>query len=373
MEESVLDLSPSDTEDEDHRTFSSISLPGRTSPLLRASLVTDPFDDTEIEIGTAQAISTAPAVTMTTPPRITSVRGHVETASGPPGPFTVPRRRSSRMFSYLSDQSVESTHVASTALSSLLLSPSISDRAKDSDLPLARRGSDRISKPRTRYMRVTRQEETLLAALRWKRAALPRSGSPGLPDDGRQLSASVASDSGTPTVSHQPVATEDSQPTHRPSPSAQRYYHLDRTHSPDSCTTSIQTHSIQDGSRCIWQNTNQPVSEDGCQDSQTTFESGSCDDAARRPSTQMSLDSLDSAARLMLRGGRRPSTGLSTQFSMSTPDWRGHSRRGTETSHVVVLDHLDEPSQREICARSQDFITWPYRGWDLRAQVAAAN
>jgi hypothetical protein len=62
--------------------------------------------------------------------------------------------------------------------------------------------------------------------------------------------------------------------------------------------------------------------------------------------------------------------------SSTSPIFSGrpnHARKLTTTSHVVALDDLDKVPEKREEITSQEFIDWPYKGWEARAKMGLAH
>lgn len=196
-------------------------------------------------------------------------------------------------------------------------------------------------------MRVTKQEESLLAAMRMKRAILHQGN--GSTTDRRiqvirDLDRRPAKSHGQmPTTA---VAIEVS------SPSQARQ---------SETTQSIYSEGDFDQASCA------------------SFQTGRSNDQSTRYSvtsfgtdTSIEADSFIGSPALLspTYGTRRMSRG--TFFSTSTSDSRDTSRSRRGSNYATPLDTLSAVSKRDQVS-SQDFIDWPYHGWEAKATLAAAR
>jgi hypothetical protein len=361
--QSVLYLSSSEDEDE-------ISEPAKPPPcktVIRDSLAVESITGAEIEIGTAQAVSKRAMATQR-PAQITRFKSVVNHNGNSISPVEVPVRRSSRMQSYLSDQSSLSLAEQVTPSSPSLATTEGSRTEGVMSSAAARRNS-------TRLMNVTRQEEVLLAQIRLKRAemrqdVLPlvnrRSGASRMsfvllqPQSRPYDAAMTVAEHLDRGLSRNSVVSNSTK--FRESYCGDDYRQLGEVYSRASATTfqtnraSTTTFHTNRASATTFQTNS--TREVDVQYSPSPTES------ARSPTTPIQVSEPDSAS-------RRTSNGLNTHFATPFRDYRGHSRMRTDSSHIIVLDDLQKSPKRD--ARSQDFIEWPYSGWASMAELAVAH
>ena len=359
-EQSVLWLSSSDDEDEDDALPNDLTQLSM-QPAIRDSVIMGAIDEAEFEVGTARAISKQPLASG--PPamvnRFLGVDKRDDTASAG---RNVPMRRSSRLFSYFNETPTESR--ANSALTSF---PSDYSDVESDDLTAESVRSSLYTNPEnTRMMTVTRQEQRLLAAMRSKRAS-------DRPAQGRNSFGSF-SDSD---------ASRKSFKIHHPMPRNLRAgtpvaEQLDRGLRRTSVTSgSIRFRDIN-GIRDYYRRSGMYSRASG-----TTFQSGRISTATFRSTS--TLDMADDCSLSPPEGRESPrleharndsdaeyaepgADHLTDQVASST-NRRQHTRQPTDSSHIIDLDELNQPStKREVS--SQDFIQWPYSGWKTAAVAA---
>jgi hypothetical protein len=362
-EESVLFLS-SDDEDELPVT----SRPGtRTTGSVRESPVMSMLDETDIEIGEARTVRSQPAVVAHK-----ALRSDVPKPRSDPGQparmkVVVPDRRSSKMASFFteisppiheiaesrsaidSSNSHEGTEVNSRVsganapeepTTSLPIEQSevapteVTLEGAESTAPrLPRRAS-------TRLMPVTRQEQALLAAMRSKKAKMRR----------RSLHQE---DSETWDIETE----QDVIYQRRPQSSAD-------TIPPAFVELGTNNYDDWASRRRSSMLANQ---YDGTRASVTTFATTS-----QRASTRLSQyhsDEIPNTAASL----HRTSTGLGTHFSLSSSEYQTHSRSRTDSSHIVVLDDLnDSPRENKVSSPTR-FPSWAYNRWSDGAGIATVH
>jgi hypothetical protein len=364
-EESVLFLS-SDDEDE----LPIASRPGtRMTGGVRESLALSMLDESDIEIGEARTVRSQPAVV-----KHRALRSDVPKPRSEPGrparmKVVVPDRRSSKMASFFAETSPPIHEIAesrsATASSSSQGGTEVNSRVSGANTPeesiislpidqsevapteVNWEGAEdaapglrrRVS---TRLMPVTRQEETLLAAIRSKKAKMRRRS---VHQEDRE---------------RWDIETEqDVMYQHRPQTSAD-------TIPPAFVELGTNNYADWASRRRSSMIANQ---YDGTRASVTTFATTS-QRASTRLSQYHSDESPNTAGSL-----RRTSTGLSTHFSLSSSEYHTHSRRRTDSSHIVVLDDLnDSPRDLENGVGSPTrFPSWAYNRWSDGVGIATVH
>jgi hypothetical protein len=215
------------------------------------------------------------------------------------------------------------------------------------DLPL----SDTASIESRRLMSVTRQEESLLAAIRSKKAVLGQSYSAStdsriqaLMNTDRKLLKRKQQGPRSSTALDIQLTGLARMPERVQSPSS------DTNFDQASCTT------FQTG----------PSNDPSVRYSIASFQTGT--------SVAPDIDIASSFAPFSPALLQPRSNGLnrmsrSTFFSTSTNSSRDNSRSRKESQYLATLDKLQAPPKREEVS-SQDFIDWPYNGW---MKVATAH
>ncbi|KIW62467.1 hypothetical protein PV04_10640 [Phialophora macrospora] len=344
---SVLDLSSSDDDEPLAPTRTSANVP---LPALRDSIAVESLIESEIEIGTAKAISTKQSKSVKATPSLKRVHAaqHRRDVRESPKPST--RRRDPRS-TYYSDLSSNPMPEEDDLLTSFPPTPTTdqasSHRPSYQDLLL----SDAASIESRRLMSVTRQEESLLAAIRSKKAVL-----------GQSYSSSTDS-------RIQALMNTDRKPLKRKQQGPRSSTALDiqltgqarmpeRVQSPSSDT-------IFDQSSCTTFQTG-PSNDPSVRYSIASFQTGT----SGVPDTDIA-SSFNPFSPTLLQphnnGLNRMSR--STFFSTSTNSSRDDSRSRKESQYLATLDKLQAPPKREEVS-SQDFIDWPYNGW---MKVATAH
>ncbi|KIW93162.1 uncharacterized protein Z519_05767 [Cladophialophora bantiana CBS 173.52] len=344
---SILDLSSSDDEQPQLPAQSRESVKAPL-PLLRDSIAVESLAESEIEIGTAKAVSTKHNASVKATPSLRRVYG------------THPRRPSSSMSktshtrrnhrsTYLSDISSNPPPEDDDLLTSFPATPS--DQAS-SHRPSFHESclSDTASIESRRLMSVTRQEESLLAAIRSRKAALGQS-SGGATDRRIQLLRDVEKKS---TMQQRPPRTSAAVEvqlafqgrTHKQAQSLSSDANFDQA----SCTTFQTGLSTEPSGRY----------------SLASFRTGT----SIEPETEISSSLATFSPGLLApsnRGANRMSR--STFFSTSTNSSRDNSRNRRESHYLATLEKLQAAPKREEVS-SQDFIDFPYNGWMKLAATA---
>lgn len=345
---SVLNLSSSDDEDKPitpQRADSAVS-----GPALRDSVAMAFNNTSQVELGTAEAISAMPSGPDQTQVRKLKVvsqqqkRGQLH--------MPIPKRTSGRVLMQMTDVTE-----ANDLIASFPPTPVDSIHSHRTSIRSSMAISETDSVESRRYMSVTKEEESLLAAMRLKKAAMKyntmhnnrletlRNLERG---QSRQPQSTNDSNRGFVSASQLIIDTRPVTHSHRRSLSND-----DRIQS----GTTFQTTTTRHPSRRSRLTLHSELSPDNV--TRLSLSSEASDDASISPSL-LSLSTAD----------RRESR--DTFFSSASPAHRAHVRRPTATSHVVALDELDKiPKRDEI--PSQEFIDWPYDGWEARSKLGLAH
>ena len=352
---SVLNLSSSDDEEDEAPTPQPID-PPQMGPSLRDS-VADAFShDPQIETGTAQAIKTAHPVISSETPHMRKPT-FIQHESRDNLRMPVPRRGSSLMLSYLNDQVESQPDLLASFPATPTETPEMSFRGSMAF-------SDTGSMESRRMMSLTKQEESLIAAMRLKKAAVRYSTT-----QHRRLETLQELDQQnirpTPRIpgsyESRSLLSLNTSLAQEPTPKAHR--RRSRSGGENDQTrasgTTFQTTTSRNLSRLSRLNhTLEPPADRG------THLSLSSSEPSIENSASPSHFSLNTNDKRLSR---------ETYFSTSSASYRGHARTVTGTSsHVVALDDLDKvPNRDEI--PSQEFIDWPYQGWEHHAKMGVAH
>lgn len=345
---SILDLSSSD---DDEPPPGARPSPDVSLPPIRDSIAMESLLESEIEIGTAKAISTrhgAPVQAVPTVQRGYGSHSQRRVRSS----FNNQSKRPDQRFTYLSDQSSEPTVEEGDLLTSFPATPveqCSSRRASFQDHCL----SDNASIESRRIMSVTKQEESLLAAMRLKKATL-NDYRRGTAD--RRIEALKEADRKSTRQQLLPprslTSPEAVVPTQHHKPKFRQSLYSDGNYDQASCMTFQTGVSNEAGARL----------------SLASFQTG----------TSMELETdVSSSLATLSPGLLSPTNGFnrmsrSTFFSTSTTESRDISRSRRESHHRATLEKLQQVSKRDEIS-SQDFIDWPYHGWEVQAKLTAAH
>ncbi|KAL2435284.1 hypothetical protein ABEF95_015169 [Exophiala dermatitidis] len=341
-ETSVLDLSSSD----DEESQPAVAEPTKGGlPHLRDSIAVESLAESEIEIGTAQAIDTKQTSMVQATPSLRRVHNSQIRRHARPSirHNRVPDQRSM----YFSDQSSEPAWEDNDLLTSFPATPTDTPGSRRASVQSSCR-SDHVSIESRRLVSVTRQEESLLAAIRLRRLAATQSRGSSA---SRRIQGAREQDQmikqhrqpemcslGTELTALPRIGKGDVVPSISSA-------NFDRA----SCTT-IQTGVSNDPSLRY---------------SFASFKT----DTSLDPETEFSM-SLGLGSPVLLI----PSRGINrlsrvTFFSTSTGDSRDGSCSGS--GHISTLEKLQAVPKREEIT-SQEFIDFPYRGWEARSDLTAS-
>lgn len=355
---SVLNLSSSDDEEESAtESAPTAAEPVKSIPAIRDSIAACITEDSEIEIGTAQAVRTNPSLGMRVAPNLQNIITRPNDI--------IPPRRSSRLNSYLSDLSSDPNMDEGDPLDSFPATPveTSSHRSFRSSMCF----SDNASVESRRLMSVTRQEESLLAAMRLKKATMQYNPSQNMQGEGlRSVDRMIPR---SYHMSGSTISSLDSSSRFRGN--LRRVAHSNRdtlnsfSMSDDefvpsrASATTFQTNTSVDPNSRYPRNTYQSTPSN---DRLTRFSSSS-EHSAERSASPSPL-SLMAAERRASRD---------TYFSTSTADTRNQVRSEATESDDIESEEPETPVKRED-VRSQDFISWPYTGWDAaRSELGLAH
>ena len=376
-EQSVLFLSSDDEDEAPALPPIVTSRPGTgMTGGLRKSLAVSTLDDNDIEIGEAKTVRPQPAVLLHRTPQADLPKPFLD--PGTPGrmKLVIPDRRSSRMGAFFAEPSppmdeknlnfsrTASGHLngitgvlSGVSEAKILHIPTTPPRmAKPEAFPKvidwAEVDSVKPSLPRrasTRLMPVTRQEQALIAAMRSKKATMRRRS----------------------------VHQEDSEPWQDETERDSIYEHRPRTSADTNAPAFVE---LGRNNYADWisrrRSSMMGTPYDAARASVTTFATAS-QRASTRLSQYPSEDSPETPASTSTSTRdsmhlQRTSTGFGTRFSISSSDYHTHSRSRTDSSHIVVLDDLNEsPKELEKRMSSPRFPLWAYNGWRDSAEIAA--
>lgn len=334
---------------------------------VRESLAVSMFDETDIEIGEARTVRSQPAIMMHKALRSDTSNPHSDPGRLAPMRVVIPNRRSSKMASFFNEISppFHENMISRSATAS-----SNSQRVAEVRSPLSKADTPEVStmtvpieqseaartevtweeaenatpslqrRISTRLMPVTRQEQALLAAMRSKKATMRRRSVHQ--EDSERWDLETDQDI---IYGHRPQTSADTIPP--------AFVELGSNNYSDwASRRRSSTMADQFG---------------GPRTSVTTFATTS-----QRASTRLSQypdESPNTPASL-----HRTSTGLGTHFSLSSGEYQNHSRSRTDSSHIVVLDDLnDAPKDTETAVSSPRFPSWTYNRWSDGAGIATVH
>lgn len=342
---SILDLSSSD----DDEAPPPVSIPKQeTLPRLRDSIALDDLMESEIEIVTAKAIDTKQSASLQVVPEAGKVKERDLRHTSIP-----PKNRPLERSTYFSDHSSDRYTDENDLLVSFPATPTETSGTRR----FPQYGSDTASIESRRLMSVTRQEESLLAAMRLKRAAL---------DQARHSPRRVhmqAQASRTPDLSARQYRCppRDSNPQDVLSTTRPRHPNLSHLGNPEihfdqaSCTT-FQTGLSHDASHRF------SIASCGTEASMGHYPELQSPLAMRSPSFRAT--------------GANPANRMSqsTFFSTSTGtnDSLDRFSSRAEKAYTTNLERFQQVSVRDD-ATSQDYIDWPYSGWDPSSKPVVAQ
>ncbi|EXJ54586.1 hypothetical protein A1O7_09927 [Cladophialophora yegresii CBS 114405] len=346
---SVLDLSSSD---EDEPLAPTIKSPSMPLPEIRDSIAVESLGESDIEVGTAKTISTKQNTSVKATPSLKRVRApqhgrDVGESMKPPNRRRDPRSTYYSCLDLSSNPMPEEDDLLTSFPPTPTTDQSSFRRASFPDIPL----SDTASIESRRLMSVTKQEESLLAAIRSKKAV-----------QGKSYSASTESRiQALMNTDRKPLKRKQQGPRSSPALDIQfttQGRMLERVQSPSSDTNFDQA-------------------------SCTTFQTGLSNDPSVRysitsfhtgtpvaPDTEIASSFAPSPSGFLQPRTDGPNRmSRSTFFSTSTTSSRDDSRSRKERQYLATLERLQAPPRREEVS-SQDFIDWPYNGW---MKVATAH
>lgn len=363
--QSVLNLSSSDDEEDEDASSSTYQEEARRE--IRASLMSGSWDESNVEYGRALAV--APQE----PEKVLQKTRSRQTSKPP-----IPPRAASRIpMTYFEDRSTETLTPNKDIMAAFPRTPSELSFKTPSAPPS---GAPSIQEPTfldnesvisTKLMTVTRQEETLIAAMRLKKIAMRKAQARAHREGA--LKVLDTNNAGSP------LKEVPSENTHRLSqadsiaalrmsylPSARLQKAAKDQPRSDSVTT-FQTDSIRQPS--VRSSVATYLSE-GSVDPQLPY---STKDGLL---TGSPIHDPEHTARPGIEKDRRETflsgmTSESNLTSTATPaEWS--PRSSVRDSHVVVLDTLDRQLLREEIP-SQLFMEPPFLGWEARANMQTAH
>lgn len=342
--DSFLNLSASDDETDDEVSVAEIPAGSLLThqPAIRDSVALAFNNDSAVELGLAHESVAATSALGPQHARIRTLKVVNRNSRPEQLQMPVPKRGSSLTLTHLATQA-ERQSVRYDEDDEDDLIPSFPATPIESDHSAYRMSvsifSDTASVESRRMMSVTKQEESLLAAMRLKKAAMKQNVTRD-----KRLRALRRLEQGQsltpPTNQH---SSGSSMSSFRPRQPVQPLYgeETDREAISRASGTTFQTQSSNRYSQMTVENKKPlnrlSLSSDGHSASQSMM-SLSTDDRRLSRDTFM--------------------TGLSPAVH-----GQGHSRNRTESSHFSHIVELDRvPGSREEIM-SQDFIDWPYKGW----------
>ena len=339
---SMLDLSSSDDEESTEPTRRPINI---QLPQLRDSIVIESSGESEIEILTAKAVRTKRNSSFQATPVVKKVNNdHSQRPVNVPSKPSVTRRDPRKI--YYSDLSSNLTQEEDEFLT--LFPPTL---ATEQAIPGGQAFqestlSDTESIESRRMMSVTKQEESLLAAIRSKKAARGQSYSSSTDPRIQALM----------NMDRKPFKQNQQNPrifaaTDVASTSRARTKDRGRPRFGDANLDQASITTFQTG----------PSNEDSVRYSMTTFRTDVESDMASSRGTFPPLHPLDAVGNRMSQ---------STFFSSSTNSSREDSRSRKENHYLAALQKLQAKPRPDDEVNSQDFIDWPYNGW---IKVATAH
>ncbi|KAJ9614523.1 hypothetical protein H2200_002660 [Cladophialophora chaetospira] len=342
---SILDLSSSD----DERPVEKARRTAEAFPILRDSIAVESLAESDIELGTAKAINTKQNSFVQATPSLKRIRGsHTRRDVKPPTkPSTKTRDHRSTYYSDLSSNPPQEEDV----LTSFPPTPTV-DRLPSHRIPVRKSLlSDTASIESRRLMSVTRQEESLLAAIRSKRAAADQSYS------------------ATTDPRIQALMNMDRKPRKRGQPASRNSSAFDvhlplQTRGPERVKSPSSETNFDQASCTTFQTG--PSIDPSVRYSVTSFRTGTSVD----PETDAASSfSTFSPALLHPTNPALNRMSRSTFFSTSSNSSRDNSSSRKESQYLATLEKLQATPKRDEVS-SQDFIDWPYNGW---MKVAAAH
>ncbi|KAK4935662.1 hypothetical protein LTR10_023315 [Elasticomyces elasticus] len=340
---SVLDLSSSDDDEPEQPEEEKESL-----PQLRDSIAVESLIDSDIVIGTAKAVDTKQTASIQATPSLKRVRRN-QARTAARSPIEPPHDRGlHHRATYLSDQSSETTPGEADLLGSFPPTPTdVPSSARTSIL--GSRFSDNLSIESTRLVSVTKHEESLLTAIRLRKALNQVNGSRADP----RMQALGGSGRDPTRQQRQPqessIATKVAPHPRSRTPDIRDPIHADVMSDGASYTTFQTNRSIEQSTRFSF--------------------------ASFRSDSSLALEDsvfLKVSPHLLATANGPTRLSRATFLSTSTDNSREASRTRRENNYRTTLEKLSSVPDRDDIS-SQDFIDWPYHGWESRAAVTAAH
>ncbi|KAI1613006.1 hypothetical protein EDD36DRAFT_419161 [Exophiala viscosa] len=342
---SVLDLSSSDDDEPDQPEAETSQ---ETLPQLRDSIAVESLIDSDIVIGTAKTVDTKQNASIQATPSLKRVRhNHPRTAPRPS--IERPHERGPHdRATYLSDQSSETTPEEADLLTSFPPTPTDMPSSARTSI-LGSRFSDNLSIESTRLVSVTKHEESLLTAMRLRKALNQVNGS--RIDPRMQALRGSGKDPTKQTRQPQESCVVPKEAMHP------------RTRSPDM-RGHIYADVVSDGSSITTFQTNRSIE----QSTRFSF-------ASFRSDSSVALEDslfLKVSPNLLATANGTSRLSRATFLSTSTDNSREASRTRREKNYRRTLEKLSSVPDRDDIS-SQDFIDWPYHGWEARTALTAAH
>lgn len=339
---SFLNMS-SDDETEDEQPASA---PGPVRPPyvdqrpIRDSVAMSFHNDSAVEVGTAHQLMAAVSTSGAPHSRVRTLK--VNRVSRPDQiKMPVPRRGSSLPLSSLQEQAEKQSMISQDRDDRI---PSFPATPAESDATAYRMSisvfSDTDSVSSRRMMSVTRQEQSLLAAMRLKKAAMKHN----MTND-KRLQTLRNLEQGTPRtppIQHFNLSSESMANYRQP---VQPCYGEE--------VRPVQQEAMSRASGTTFQ-------------TRTTGRQSHNTDTAT-PMNRLSLSSdSQSASPSLLSLNVRDRQSRDTYLSGTSPGAPpGHSRQRTESSHFSHVVELDKVPDHREDVTSQAYIQWPYKGWQM--------
>jgi hypothetical protein len=345
MKKSFLNMSSDDEFEDDAPTphAGPVRSPVPARPSIRESVVLAFNDESAVEVGTAQELTAAASTLGSQHPRVRTLKVVNRNSRPDHIRMPVPRRGSSLALSSLNELAERQSAVPQGIEDTI---PSFPATPTESDATAYRMSvslySDTASIESRRMMSVTKQEQSLLAAMRLKKAAMKHNVT-----SNKRMQALQSLEQGkprSPQLQH-PTMSGYRQPV-------QPYYGEGIGQVQDNFSrtsgTTFQTQTT------------------GRQSHLTT------DTATPLNRLSLSSDSQSASPSLLSMSGPDRRQSKDTYFSGTSPGdaLQGHSRHRTDSSHFSHVVELDKVPDNRDEITSQAYIQWPYAGWSQSMGVA---
>ena len=346
--DSVLCLSSSDDESEtDDSPQSDI---GSTIPGIRDSLIIESSDNSDVEIGTAHAIKTNRPKLEQDSPREESRSPASRVSKYSLKTVNIPERHSSRIFSFLSDQSRSLPNTQDDPVAVPPIPPELIGNYRHSSTSTSQKRNSV-----NRLMTVTPQEQWLLEAIRSKQASRHQSiipepfpRTPELEQGESNVSTRRPHTSGIGShstsffhLNQESVPAVPSFHKHRRSISAGELLESNGTESRKSCSIDLIT--SRRGSLAY-----------------SSLPSSSSQEYPPTPTFELAPDTSS-----------RRANSSTKRYSNLPTSYQRHSRIRTGSSGVIVLDNSDDDSSRRF--KPDELPIWVFNGWFDKPGLAAVH